>query len=133
MYGRVTHLYEALKSDVAQKEVKKLGFNDKAVAKGKMDEAQAEAHALHGTFPCHVNISVSCACLFDVHVPAHVKAEAHVAAALGRIRGSTDVADLAGCSVVVEAVVEDIKLKEDLYTRIGKVLQLTTYYLLLTI
>ena len=35
MYGRVTHLYENLKSTVAQAEIKKLGFNDKTIGPGK--------------------------------------------------------------------------------------------------
>ena len=33
MCGRVTHLYENLKSAVAQEEIKKLGFGGKTIAK----------------------------------------------------------------------------------------------------
>jgi len=59
----------------------------KAVAKGKMDQASADAH---------------------------------VASALGRITPTTDLGALASCDVIVEAVIEDLSLKQKLYTDIGK-------------
>lgn len=45
--------------------------------------------------------------------------EAHVAGVLGRITPTTDRAALAGCDCIIEAVIEDIKLKEVLYQDIG--------------
>jgi len=46
--------------------------------------------------------------------------EAHVAGVLGRITPTTDRAALAGCDCIIEAVIEDIKLKEALYKEIGE-------------
>lgn len=40
-------------------------------------------------------------------------------AMLGRIEGVTDVAALAGAEVVIEAVIEDLKLKQDLLARVA--------------
>jgi len=45
---------------------------------------------------------------------------AHVATTMGRITATTDLGKLADCDVVVEAVIEDIALKERLYADIGK-------------
>jgi len=62
----------------------------KAVAKGKLDEATAEAN---------------------------------VATALGAITPTLDVAALGSCDVIIEAVIEDLSLKERLYGEIGSVVQ----------
>ena len=43
-------------------------------------------------------------------------ADAHVASTLGRISPSTDVSALASCDIIVEAVIEDLSLKQPLYT-----------------
>lgn len=40
--------------------------------------------------------------------------QAHVAASLGRITPTTDLAELASCDLLIEAVIEDIGLKERL-------------------
>ena len=47
------------------------------------------------------------------------QADQHVAATLGRIAPTTDVSALAGCSLVIEAVIEDMTLKKRLYTQLG--------------
>jgi hypothetical protein len=60
----------------------------KAVAKGKLSEADAEAQA---------------------------------AATLGRITPSLDRAALGSCDAVIEAVIEDLSLKESLYREIGQI------------
>ena len=56
---------------------------EKGVAKGKMDQAQGEAH---------------------------------VAATLGRISATTDLSALSTCDIIIEAVIEDLGLKQKLYT-----------------
>jgi 3-hydroxybutyryl-CoA dehydrogenase len=50
-----------------------------------------------------------------------VTAEAR-AAALAAISGSTDLADLAGCDLVVEAIVEDETIKRELFTKLDALL-----------
>jgi 3-hydroxyacyl-CoA dehydrogenase len=63
-------------------------LTEKAVAKGKLDQAAGAAH---------------------------------VEATMGRITATTDRAALASCDVIVEAVIEDLTLKEKLYKEIGSV------------
>jgi 3-hydroxyacyl-CoA dehydrogenase len=46
-------------------------------------------------------------------------AKDHVAGTLGRIRGTTDRGELGSCDIIVEAVIEDLALKEKLYRDIG--------------
>ena len=46
---------------------------------------------------------------------------AHVASTMGRITPSTDVGALSECDVLIEAVIEDLSLKESLYRQIGSV------------
>jgi len=47
------------------------------------------------------------------------EAEANRAAAWGRIQGSTDKASLADCDLVVEAIVEDLDVKKELFRELG--------------
>jgi len=47
--------------------------------------------------------------------------KSHVASTLGRITGTTDRGELGKCDIIVEAVIEDLALKEKLYSDIGKV------------
>lgn len=44
-------------------------------------------------------------------------------AALGRIRFTVDLADLAGCQLVVEAVVEDLQVKREVVARVDQVVE----------
>ena len=48
------------------------------------------------------------------------EAKASVEAAKGRIRGSLDKQDLADCDLVVEAIVEDLEIKNALFAELGK-------------
>jgi 3-hydroxybutyryl-CoA dehydrogenase len=41
--------------------------------------------------------------------------------ALHRLKGSTDIQDLAGCDLVIEAVVEDLAIKQRLFAELGRV------------
>ena len=41
--------------------------------------------------------------------------------AAGAVRGTTQIADLAGCGLVVEAVAEDLAVKRDLFARLEEV------------
>ena len=41
--------------------------------------------------------------------------------ALRRLKGTTDIQDLSGCDLVIEAVVEDVPTKEHLFTELGSV------------
>jgi len=49
-------------------------------------------------------------------------AEADRNAALARVTGSTELADLAGCDLVVEAVVEDLEVKRQLFAELDELL-----------
>ena len=51
------------------------------------------------------------------------EAAAHCATVLGRITPGLGVEALASCDVVIEAVIEDLKLKETLYGDLGRVLK----------
>jgi 3-hydroxyacyl-CoA dehydrogenase len=48
-------------------------------------------------------------------------AQANAAATRARIRGTLASADLAGCDLVVEAIVEDLEVKKRLFAELGKV------------
>jgi 3-hydroxyacyl-CoA dehydrogenase len=50
-------------------------------------------------------------------------AAAHCDAVMARIKATTDRSELGSCDVIVEAVVEDLKLKETLYGDIGRVVK----------
>ena len=50
-------------------------------------------------------------------------AAAHCDTVMGRIKATTDRSELGACDVIVEAVVEDLKLKETLYGDIGRVVK----------
>ena len=41
--------------------------------------------------------------------------------ALRRLKGTTDIQDLSGCDLVIEAIVEDVPTKEHLFTELGSV------------
>lgn len=41
--------------------------------------------------------------------------------ALGRLKGTTDIQDLSGCDLVIEAVVEDLPTKQHLFAELGRV------------
>lgn len=41
--------------------------------------------------------------------------------ALGRLKGTTDIQDLSGCDLVIEAVVEDLSTKQHLFAELGSV------------
>ena len=69
-----------------QNSVTKLG--QKQVAKGKLDEAQAEQM---------------------------------VADTLGRLTGSLDRKDLADCDLVIEAIIEDLDVKKELFADLGRI------------
>ena len=42
-------------------------------------------------------------------------------AALARLRGTTEIADLAGCDLVIEAIVENVEEKKKVYAAVGEV------------
>jgi 3-hydroxybutyryl-CoA dehydrogenase len=42
-------------------------------------------------------------------------------AALGRIRGTTDLAELAGCDFIVEAAVENVEVKKELFSELDRI------------
>lgn len=50
-------------------------------------------------------------------------AKAAAAATLGRIRGTTNKADLADCDLVVEAIVEDLGVKKALFAELGSIVK----------
>jgi 3-hydroxybutyryl-CoA dehydrogenase len=48
--------------------------------------------------------------------------------ALSRVRGTTDLQDLAGCDIVIEAIIEQLAAKRDLYSEIDKICQGSTIF-----
>lgn len=44
-------------------------------------------------------------------------------ACLGRLRGTTDLQDLAGCDIVIEAIIENAQLKRDTYSQLDKIVK----------
>ncbi|MEX1026375.1 MAG: 3-hydroxybutyryl-CoA dehydrogenase [Planctomycetota bacterium] len=48
------------------------------------------------------------------------EAQANAAATLARIQGSTNLADLADCDLVIEAIVEDLDVKKKLFADLGR-------------
>jgi len=49
-------------------------------------------------------------------------AQADRDATIGRIKGTTDVADLSGCDLVIEAIVENVAVKTDLFRQLDELL-----------
>jgi len=49
--------------------------------------------------------------------------QADMDACLGRLKGSTNLADLADCDIVVEAIVENAQLKRDTYAELDKIVK----------
>jgi 3-hydroxybutyryl-CoA dehydrogenase len=47
--------------------------------------------------------------------------EAQMGAALGRLHLALDLDELAGCDIVIEAIVEDIDAKKELFARLGRI------------
>jgi enoyl-CoA hydratase/3-hydroxyacyl-CoA dehydrogenase len=45
---------------------------------------------------------------------------------MGRIKGTTDIADVKDCDLVIEAVFEDMQVKKDLFSRLGKICKKST-------
>lgn len=43
-------------------------------------------------------------------------------AVLGRIKGSLNIGDLSGCQLVIEAIVEDMEIKKELFSKLDKML-----------
>ncbi|MEM7310026.1 MAG: 3-hydroxyacyl-CoA dehydrogenase NAD-binding domain-containing protein [Planctomycetota bacterium] len=55
-------------------------------------------------------------------------AEATAAASFGRVHGTLDRADLADCDLVVEAVIEDLDLKKELFGALGSICKPETIF-----
>lgn len=56
------------------------------------------------------------------------EASAWVSAARGRITPSTDESDLADCDLLIEAIVEDLDVKKDLFRRLGAAAEQSTIF-----
>lgn len=56
------------------------------------------------------------------------KAKAFVDGTLGRIKGSTNKADLADCDLVIEAIVENLDVKKTLFAELGKLCKAETIF-----
>jgi len=55
-------------------------------------------------------------------------ASAHATATLGRLHGTLDRAELADCDLVIEAIIEDLDLKKDLFGELGKLCKPETIF-----
>lgn len=75
---------------------------NKMVEKGKLDQVSKPLKS--------VGLSLTRLC------SAQAAADEHVASTLARISPTTNVSELSSCDILVEAVVENMKLKEKLYT-----------------
>jgi 3-hydroxyacyl-CoA dehydrogenase len=56
------------------------------------------------------------------------EADAHVAATLGRITGTIDLNDVADADLVIEAIIEDMDVKIDFYTKLGAICKPETIF-----
>lgn len=54
--------------------------------------------------------------------------EADAAAALERIKGTTSLADLADCDFIIEAIIEKMELKKDLYRELDQICKPEAYF-----
>ena len=49
-------------------------------------------------------------------------------ACMGRLKGSTDLNDLADCDIIIEAIIENAQLKKDTYAQLDKIVKPTAIF-----